>query len=88
MLNSSRLSSLIHIFNAQLYRPSSPSRIGPVAHRLRVVDFSIGIMGIFASAVIKCRIPSGRGLTGSANSIFVQMENREPVRNGYSDHVR
>jgi hypothetical protein len=30
---------------------TSVSRIGPVTHRQQVGDFSIGIMGIFASAL-------------------------------------
>jgi hypothetical protein len=32
---------------------TSVSRIGPVTHRQQVGDFSIGIMGIFASALTK-----------------------------------
>ena len=42
---------LIHVSTSKQCRPSSASRIGPVAHRRRVVDFSTSIMGIFASAV-------------------------------------
>jgi hypothetical protein len=49
---------LIHVSTSQQCQPSSASRIGPVAHRRRVVDFSTSIMGIFASAVTRLRAPA------------------------------
>ena len=42
---------IIQVSPPQQWRPSSVSRIGLVAHRRRVVDFSFSIKWIFASAV-------------------------------------
>jgi hypothetical protein len=48
---------LSNIFTSQQCRPSSVSRIGPVAYRQRAGDFSIGIMAFFASALTSWFLP-------------------------------
>jgi hypothetical protein len=58
----------------------SVSRIGPVAHRQEVGDFSIGIMGIFASALTGLKTSFKTALTGVFVPVYCGLKRVIPAK--------